>query len=103
MAIARCIIRKPALLILDEATSALDNVSEREVQSALEDVITSEQMTVFTVAHRLSSIKHCDYIMILEQGEIVEAGTHAQLYALGGDYRRRYDQYYGTTVRALER
>jgi ABC-type multidrug transport system fused ATPase/permease subunit len=95
MAIARCIIRKPSVLLLDEATSALDNVSEKEVQEALDDIIMKDKMTVLTVAHRLSTIRNCDLIIVMDQGQVLESGTHDQLYALNGDYRRRYDQYYG--------
>eukprot|EP00668_Euglena_longa_P028446 GGOE01035670.1.p1 GENE.GGOE01035670.1~~GGOE01035670.1.p1 ORF type:complete len:1106 (-),score=425.26 GGOE01035670.1:761-4078(-) len=95
VAIARCIIRKPAILLLDEATSALDNVSEKEVQEALDKIVMEEQMTVITVAHRLSTIKNCNLIVIMDEGRVLEIGSHEQLYALGGDYKRRYDQYYG--------
>mmetsp|Transcript_52007 Transcript_52007/g.92801 ORF Transcript_52007/g.92801 Transcript_52007/m.92801 type:complete len:1319 (-) Transcript_52007:1058-5014(-) len=95
VAIARCIIRKPQVLLLDEATSALDNVSEREVQAALDEIITADRMTVITVAHRLTTIKNCNMIVIMDHGKILEQGTHEELYALGGDYKRRYDQYYG--------
>eukprot|EP00667_Euglena_gracilis_P000406 EG_transcript_406 len=95
VAIARCLLRKPAILLLDEATSALDNVSEKEVQAALDRIVAEEQMTVITVAHRLSTIQNCNVIAIMDQGRVLEMGSHEQLYALGGDYRRRYDQYYG--------
>eukprot|EP00667_Euglena_gracilis_P000336 EG_transcript_336 len=95
VAIARCIIRHPAVLLLDEATSALDNVSEREVQAALDHIVMTKRMTVITVAHRLSTIKNCNLIVIMDGGKVVEMGSHAELYALGGDYTRRYNQYYG--------
>uniref|UniRef100_A0A7S1NMY1 Bile salt export pump n=1 Tax=Eutreptiella gymnastica TaxID=73025 RepID=A0A7S1NMY1_9EUGL len=94
VAIARCIIRQPTILLLDEATSALDNVSEKEVQTALDAIIASEKLTVLTVAHRLSTIKNCNMIIFMEDGKILEKGTHDELYALKGEYRRRYDQYY---------
>jgi ABC-type multidrug transport system fused ATPase/permease subunit len=95
VAIARSIILKPSILLLDEATSALDNVSEKEVQAALDEIIETDKMTVLTVAHRLSTIRNCDTIVVMDQGKILEAGSHEELYELGGDYRRRYDQYYG--------
>jgi ATP-binding cassette subfamily B (MDR/TAP) protein 1 len=99
IAIARCIIRNPSILLLDEATSALDNVCEKEVQDALDEIIESGNMTVITVAHRLSSIKNCNRIIIMDEGKILEAGSHDELYPLGGEYTRRYNQYYGITSR----
>jgi len=95
VAIARAIIRKPAILLLDEATSALDNVSEREVQNALDQIVMAEGMTVITVAHRFTTIKNSNVIVIVDEGRILEIGSHEELYALGGQYWRRYNQYYG--------
>ena len=95
VALCRCIIRKPAILLLDEATSALDSVSEREVQSALDKVSASGSMTVVTVAHRLSTVTNCDQILLMEAGQVVEMGSHAQLYARQGKYWRLYNRYYG--------
>ncbi|THD20367.1 Multidrug resistance protein 2 [Fasciola hepatica] len=84
IAIARALIRKPKLLLLDEATSALDTRSEHVVQEALERA--SEGRTVVVVAHRLTTVRNADLIMVLEKGHIRESGTHDQLVALNGLY-----------------
>ncbi len=86
IAIARAIFRDPPILILDEATSALDSESERLVQSALEGLIVGR--TVFVIAHRLSTIRRADRILVVDGGKIVQEGTHAELMAQGGLYRR---------------
>ena len=86
IAIARAILRNPPILILDEATSALDTVTERLVQDALENLMRNR--TVFVIAHRLSTIRNADLILVMEQGEVVERGTHSELYARNGVYRR---------------
>lgn len=82
LAIARALLRDPALLILDEPTSALDYESERLIQQALDNL--SRGRTVITIAHRLSTIRHADRIVVLHEGRIVEQGTFAQLSAAGG-------------------
>ena len=85
IAIARAILKNPPILILDEATSALDTVTEQLVQEAINRVM--QDRTVFAIAHRLSTIKHADLICLLQDGTIVERGTHDELYAEGGRYR----------------
>ena len=88
-AIARAILRNPPILILDEATSALDTVTERLVQDALVNLMKNR--TVFAIAHRLSTVRNADLILVMDHGEIVERGTHAELYAANGVYRRLCD------------
>lgn len=89
VAIARAILRNPPILILDEATSALDTVTEQQVQAAINNLMKNR--TTFAIAHRLSTIKMADCILVLDQGEIVERGTHDELYAKGGVYRKLCD------------
>merc|ERR1711871_970742 len=79
VAIARAIIKKPAVLLLDEATSALDNESERVVQAALDEIMTKQKRTTIVIAHRLSTIRGADKIAVINDGKIVEQGTHDQL------------------------
>lgn len=88
IAIARVFLKNPPILILDEATSALDNTSERLVQESLERL--SEGRTTITIAHRLSTIKNADRILVLEQGKIVEEGSHQELMEREGVYYKLY-------------
>lgn len=90
IAIARAVLLNPKILILDEATSALDSESEALVQEALERLM--QQRTVFIIAHRLSTVRKCDRILVLERGQIVESGTHEELLALERRYAKFYTQ-----------
>jgi ATP-binding cassette subfamily B multidrug efflux pump len=97
ISIARALARKAKILILDDATSALDMETEYEIQRALE---RRQGMTTFIIAHRISAVKNADEIIILEDGQIVERGTHAQLLALKGRYYETYmDQFHGVAER----
>jgi subfamily B ATP-binding cassette protein MsbA len=89
ISIARAILKDAPVLVLDEATSALDTESESLVQSALQNLMTGR--TVFVVAHRLSTVRRADRIIVLENGMIVDEGNHDRLMARTGTYRRLYD------------
>ncbi|MGL5963635.1 MAG: ABC transporter ATP-binding protein [Fusobacteriaceae bacterium] len=93
IAIARALIQNPEIMILDEATSALDTESERLVQKALDNLM--ENRTTFVIAHRLSTIINADKIVVMENGEIVEIGTHSQLLEKKGVYKKLYDIQFG--------
>jgi len=89
LAIARALLKNPPILVLDEATSALDAESERAVQEALERLMAGR--TVLVIAHRLSTVRRADQLVVLDAGRIVERGRHADLLAAGGLYRRLHD------------
>ncbi len=93
VAIARAILADPRILLLDEATSSLDSESEALIQDGLRSLRRGR--TTFVIAHRLSTIQSADQILVLENGEVVEQGTHAELLARGGRYRQLYDKQYG--------
>ena len=86
IAIARAILRNPPILVLDEATSALDTVTERLVQDAINNLM--KDRTTFAIAHRLSTIRNADLILVMQDGRIVERGTHDALFAANGVYRK---------------
>lgn len=94
IAIARAILKDPAILVLDEATSSLDSESEQLVQEALDNLM--ENRTSFIIAHRLSTIRNADKIVVVDQGTIVEEGTHAELILQNGLYKKLNDMQFET-------
>ena len=88
VSIARAFLKNPPILILDEATSALDNMMEMQIQASLAEL--SQGRTTIVVAHRLSTVKNADEILVLENGEIIERGSHDQLLQTNGVYSELY-------------
>jgi subfamily B ATP-binding cassette protein MsbA len=93
ISIARAILADPRILILDEATSSLDSESEAMIQHGLSFLMQGR--TTFVIAHRLSTIRRADQILVIEEGRILERGTHEELYVLNGRYRDLYDRQHG--------
>ncbi|MEM0915555.1 MAG: ABC transporter ATP-binding protein, partial [Planctomycetota bacterium] len=91
----RAMLADPRILILDEATSSIDTMTEVRIQTALERLL--EGRTSFVVAHRLSTIRRADNILVLDQGRIIERGTHTQLLEQGGHYAHLYRQFIHAT------
>jgi ABC-type multidrug transport system fused ATPase/permease subunit len=93
LSIARALLAQPRILILDEATSSLDSESEAMIQAGLSQLMQGR--TTFVIAHRLSTIRRADQILVVEQGQIVERGNHAELFAMGGRYYDLYTRQHG--------
>ena len=90
IAIARAMLREAPIIILDEATASVDSTTEKQKQQAIISLCGNH--TVIAIAHRLSTIKNADQILLIEDGKIVERGTHSELIALGGKYKKLHDQ-----------
>ena len=88
IAIARALYKNPQILILDEATSALDNESESIISEVIDDI--SKNRITFVIAHRLSTIREADYVLVINEGEIIEQGNHKELLAMKGFYYNLY-------------
>ncbi len=96
---ARALLADPRILVLDEATSAIDTVTETRLQRALEALLRGR--TSFVVAHRLSTIRKADLVLVMEQGRIVERGTHQMLLRAGGVYARLHEEFVGESAAAV--
>jgi ABC-type multidrug transport system fused ATPase/permease subunit len=94
IALARAVLRNPPLLILDEATSALDSVSEKAIQKALDEVMKGR--TTIVIAHRLSTIIHADQVVVIDQGRMVDRGTHEELMESSALYQELYQTWAGS-------
>ncbi|KAL7696249.1 p-glycoprotein (MDR1) [Lotmaria passim] len=97
VAVARGLLRRPKLLLLDEATSALDNVTESKVQKGIDAFQAKYGITTVSIAHRLTTIRNCDQIILLDSGHIIEQGSHEELMRLGGEYKTRWELYNNST------
>ena len=89
MAIARALLRNPSILLLDDSTSSVDTETEYQIQQALTGLM--EERTTFVIAHRLLTLKGADQILVLDNGSIIERGTHVELLDSNGAYRKLYD------------
>jgi ABC-type multidrug transport system fused ATPase/permease subunit len=92
VALARVLLKDPRILILDEATASVDPFTEAQVQEGLETVMRDR--TSIVIAHRLSTVRHADRIIVVQQGRIIETGTHEGLLAKGGHYAELYNTYF---------
>jgi ATP-binding cassette subfamily B protein len=90
LAIARALLKKSKIILFDEATSALDNVTQNELQKSINNI--SDDFTIIIVAHRLSTIKDCNKIYVMEKGEIVGAGTHEEMLKNNLKYKKLYNE-----------
>ena len=90
LAIARALYKEPEILIFDEATSSLDSISKRYVKQTL-DALARKGKTIIVIAHRLSTVKNADKIVVIDKGQVVEAGTHEELLAKKGAYEKLYN------------
>ena len=95
MSIARALLRKPRLLIFDEATSSLDSITEEEITNTIKSISSQRNQITILIAHRLSTIMHADRIYVLEQGDVVETGTHEKLIEEKGLYYAMWRQQIG--------
>jgi ATP-binding cassette, subfamily B, heavy metal transporter len=96
VAIARCLLKDPPIVLFDEATSALDTLTEQSIQEALKAL--GQHRTVMIIAHRLSTIRHANQIIVLDNGSVVERGTHDELLRLNGSYARMWNMQLRNTV-----
>jgi ABC-type multidrug transport system fused ATPase/permease subunit len=92
VALARVLLKNPAIFVLDEATASVDPFTETQIREGLETVMRDR--TAIVIAHRLSTVKHVDRIIVMAQGKIIEQGTHDQLMAQGGHYAELYNTYF---------
>jgi ABC-type multidrug transport system fused ATPase/permease subunit len=92
VALARVVLKNPAVFILDEATASVDPFTEMQIQEGLETIMRDR--TAIVIAHRLSTVKHADRIIVMDHGRIIEEGTHDGLMARGGHYAELYNTYF---------
>ena len=91
IAIARIFLRKPSILILDEATSALDNTTEKHIQKAIELLQEENNVTIISIAHRLSTLENCDNILVFDKGRIIQKGKYHELIETPGIFQDMYN------------